>query len=194
MKTKVTLIIIILIVMSSSAWAEMGISFNPASQSGFAWGALVFNGTLTNNGEDTLFINGLDIVGLEPGISLDSDPFFQNAPESLEPGQSWTGDMVEAMIDPAALPGNHICSVMIVGGTDEGASEVLAIQNFMVQVLPDYDADNDVDRDDMNIILTYKSQPASAAPQCDLDRDGTITVLDARILVTMCSRPACACQ
>ncbi|HDD57318.1 MAG TPA: hypothetical protein ENF43_02240, partial [Thermoplasmatales archaeon] len=58
----------------------------------------------------------------------------------------------------------------------------------------DLDNDGDVDLDDLNILLTYRNQPASACPECDLDGDGVITVLDARKLVLLCTRPRCATE
>lgn len=57
----------------------------------------------------------------------------------------------------------------------------------------DMDLDGDVDRDDMAIIRSHIRQPASACPACDLDRDGVITVLDARKSATLCTCPRCLC-
>ncbi|MEW6214840.1 MAG: hypothetical protein AB1478_06505, partial [Nitrospirota bacterium] len=56
----------------------------------------------------------------------------------------------------------------------------------------DFDKDGDVDQNDLNILLSYRNKPASNCPQCDLDGDSKITVLDARKLVLLCTRPRCA--
>ncbi len=61
-------------------------------------------------------------------------------------------------------------------------------------ILGDLDGDGDVDRDDLNIILSHRNQPASECPECNLDGDGMITALDARKLVLLCTRPRCACE
>jgi hypothetical protein len=58
----------------------------------------------------------------------------------------------------------------------------------------DLDNDGDVDQNDLNILLSYRNKPASSCPKCDLDGDGMITVLDARKLVLLCTRPRCATE
>ncbi|RKY41468.1 MAG: hypothetical protein DRP81_08385, partial [Candidatus Omnitrophota bacterium] len=63
-----------------------------------------------------------------------------------------------------------------------------------MEVSGDLDGDGDVDLDDINILLTYRNQPASACPEGDIDGDGVITVLDARKLILMCTRPRCATE
>jgi len=57
----------------------------------------------------------------------------------------------------------------------------------------DLDGDGDIDRDDINIIKLHLNQPASVCPECDIDGDGTITGLDARKLVIMCTCSRCLC-
>lgn len=56
----------------------------------------------------------------------------------------------------------------------------------------DLDGDGDIDRNDVNIISFYRNKPASAYPKCDIDGDGTITILDMRTLMGMCTYPKCA--
>lgn len=61
-------------------------------------------------------------------------------------------------------------------------------------IVGDLDKDGDVDQNDVNKLLSYRNQSKSACPMCDLDGDGTITVLDARKMVLLCTRPRCATQ
>jgi len=66
---------------------------------------------------------------------------------------------------------------------------------YNTEAIPgDFDDDGQVCRTDLNIILSHRNQPADACPQCDLDGDGTITVLDARKLILMCTNPRCLCN
>ena len=56
----------------------------------------------------------------------------------------------------------------------------------------DFDLDGDVDLYDVQVILSHRNQPAGVQPECDLDGDGIISVLDARKCVLLCTRPRCA--
>jgi hypothetical protein len=61
----------------------------------------------------------------------------------------------------------------------------------------DLDGDNDIDRDDLNILLKDRNKSvsdSSCGTACDLDGDGMITGLDARKLVLLCTRPRCATE
>lgn len=64
------------------------------------------------------------------------------------------------------------------------------------QILPDHlylDGDGDVDWNDMNIILAARNSLADGPNDpSDLDGDGRISGLNARKLVTLCTRPRCA--
>ena len=61
-------------------------------------------------------------------------------------------------------------------------------------VLGDLDYDGDIDRDHVNIVMGHRNQPAEACTECDIDGDGTIRVLDARKVITMCTCPRCICR
>jgi len=79
--------------------------------------------------------------------------------------------------------------------SDEDNNKAHTVIEGIFQKIPgDLDNDNDIDQNDLNILLTYRNQPASACPECDIDGDGIITVLDARKLVLMCTRPRCATE
>jgi hypothetical protein len=68
------------------------------------------------------------------------------------------------------------------------------VDDITITTKGDFDGDGDIDQNDVNILLSYRNQPASACPSCDLDGDGRITALDARKLVLLCTRPRCATQ
>jgi hypothetical protein len=61
-------------------------------------------------------------------------------------------------------------------------------------LIGDVDHDGQVCRTDMMRIMEYRNQPATVCPECDLDSDGRITVLDARKVVLHCSLPRCVCN
>jgi len=61
----------------------------------------------------------------------------------------------------------------------------------------DLDRDGDVDTNDLNIVLANRGVAAAASTcgvVCDFDGDGTITAVDARLLVNQCTRTGCATQ
>jgi hypothetical protein len=58
----------------------------------------------------------------------------------------------------------------------------------------DLDGDGQICRTDLDIILNARNQSASGPDDTrDLDSDGMITVLDARKLLPICTRPRCHC-
>ncbi len=65
----------------------------------------------------------------------------------------------------------------------------------LVRLTGDIDGDGDVDREDLKLITgALNSQSARPTDPRDLDHDGKITALDARMLVVLCTRPRCATQ
>ena len=77
---------------------------------------------------------------------------------------------------------------------NDGEADYQLRPDSVTGVTGDLDHDGDIDRNDLNIILSYRNQEAGQYPECDLDNDGVITVLDARKLVLMCTRPRCEAE
>jgi hypothetical protein len=59
--------------------------------------------------------------------------------------------------------------------------------------LGDINCDDDNNRDDVDIVKSFRNQPASVCRKCDLDFDGRITILDMRKIITTCACPLCVC-
>jgi hypothetical protein len=58
----------------------------------------------------------------------------------------------------------------------------------------DLNNDGNVDRDDVNWLMQYRNQSADVCPECDIDGDGIITVLDARKTVLLFTCPNGVCD
>ena len=84
--------------------------------------------------------------------------------------------------------------LLIVGYEVSGSTSIYEINADDLLFAGDLDGDGDVDRDDVNIIKAHLGEPASVCPECDIDGDGVITILDARKLVKMCTCPRCFCE
>jgi uncharacterized protein len=70
---------------------------------------------------------------------------------------------------------------------------VVALELRRPAVPGDADDDGDIDRDDVALITAARNQPAAGPndPR-DVNRDGVINVVDARLAATRCTRPRCA--
>jgi len=84
--------------------------------------------------------------------------------------------------------------VMDVDINGDGEVDFKLRPTSVIGITGDLDHDGDIDMNDLNVILSYRNQEATTCPECDLDGDGIITVLDARKLVLMCTRPGCAIE
>lgn len=66
-------------------------------------------------------------------------------------------------------------------------------EGYTGQLTGDFDADGDVDRQDLQLLMQQLNQPVNAGNAAmDLNQDSVINILDARLLRLRCSRPQCA--
>lgn len=109
-------------------------------------------------------------------------------------------------VDPTTgnlVPSLDVVGAPVIGTVDPGGLSAtfmgiahLSIVVGLVPAVPgDLNGDGDVDRDDLNVLLARRNTPATGPDDpADLDGDGMITTLDARILVTLCTRERCAVE
>jgi len=107
---------------------------NPLS--GQAGTEVDFNGTLTNDTDQTVFINSDSFTF--PLGGLDDSPFLNNAPFSLDPFQTSTAFEVFDVVIPAGSPnGNYAGAFTVLGGSDGNAMDNLGTASFQVDVTPE---------------------------------------------------------
>lgn len=136
------------------------------------------------------------VITLDGSASNDSD----NAPGPLTYDWSQTGGPVATLnqsssvrpVFSATTQGAYRFSLIVSDGEYSSAPSAVLVT---VPPLGDIDLDGDVDNDDLRQVLAARNQPASG-PNDLLDLDGTMLIdaLDARKLVTLCTRSRCATQ
>ena len=106
------------------------------------------------------------------------------------------GSVVGVTSDPLTydIPGTYVVHWTYKDGQGNSASQNQTVIVEAAAIPGDIDRDGDVDADDLGILKNYLNRPASVYPECDIDGDGRITVLDARKLILLCTRPKCACK
>lgn len=189
--------------LSGYAWGENvgwikfaptggGVAINPVTGefSGYAWGENIgwINFGQTAGHAKTSWRGATDSDG--DGVPDSEDP-CPNDPGKVAPGTCGCG-VADTDTDGDGIPDciDNCPSVSNPGQEDRDGN---GIGNACDVIPGDLDHDGDVDRNDVTIINAHRNQPASACPECDIDGDGTITVLDARKLTLMCTCAKCGC-
>ncbi|PHS39968.1 MAG: hypothetical protein COA91_04880 [Robiginitomaculum sp.] len=99
------------------------------------------------------------------------------------------GESLFAGIDPA--------NVKVVEKFVRVATTSVIVNNVPDIVRGDIDGDGDVDSNDINLLLTDKNLSTAdsrCGDVCDLNGDGVINIIDARLIVPVCTRAACATE
>ncbi len=95
--------------------------------------AATISAPLTNS--NAVYLNGDTVTVQEPsGFTVDDSGLFANFPADLMPGDSITGDLFSVMAAPDELTGTYPAVYVLEGGADGGAQDLLATDNFEVNV------------------------------------------------------------
>jgi Dockerin type I domain len=132
----------------------------------------------------------LTIVGnYADGISRDVSHFPQ---ATVASGNSSVATVDAGGIVHAVAPGQTFVSVSI----GPSSSPIIGSAKIQVNIFEqqgDLNGDGAVDQNDLNIILrALNTSSTGPGDPRDLNNDGRIDALDSRLLVNLCSRPACA--
>ena len=129
---------------TAGAWGGIVITFDAPSQTGHPGQTLQFFGVISNNGDDTVFMNFDDLT--LAGLSFTTnDLFFTTVPLFLDGGSS--SDHIElfdvTVSDPLLdSPAKYLGGYTLLGGaaaptdTDPGSQDNLASANFDVTTAP----------------------------------------------------------
>ncbi|MGI4789541.1 MAG: hypothetical protein ACRYFS_11900 [Janthinobacterium lividum] len=118
------------------------VTLTPSGLVGDPGDVLEFTGTLSNpvTNSNDVFLNGDSTTFNGPATDLTvnpmgNDPFFDNAPVSLAPGDAYSGEYFDVAISPTAQPGTYFGTFLVTGGMDGNASDTVASEDFSVTVL-----------------------------------------------------------
>ena len=98
-----------------------------------------FYGTITNTGVSTVFLNGDSFPVLDAALTYDdNDYFYVNAPLFLAPsGTSGDIELFTITVAGGTPYGLYAGTYQILGGADSNAQDVLASENFDIQITPE---------------------------------------------------------
>ena len=113
-----------------------GVEVTVSTISGTAGSTVEAVGTITNDTDETVDLNGDSFSVSVPTVALDDTDFFINAPFFLDPGMS-SGpfDIFAIQISPTAAPGTVGPNIFqVLGGPDGNTFDVLGTATFNLEV------------------------------------------------------------
>ena len=134
---KLRLLLLLIAGLASLRAGNLQVDLLSPSLTGAPGDLLQFFGTMTNvSPTDTIFLNSVSSTSVSGFLTIDTGPFFLNAPFFLNPGDvSGPFEIFDVAIDRATPDGPYVGStVSIQGGADSVTFDDLADVNFDVQV------------------------------------------------------------
>jgi len=143
MRTKVKQLLFATVALALFALIPAAVKADPVVVTGqgsitVAQGGMgTFQGSVSNLGPPTVFLNGLDINFSGPaGITFSNAPFFANTPASLGSGQTTgTVGFFDVFVDIAVAPGPYSGSFTVRGGDTDSSQNDLGTQPFTINVV-----------------------------------------------------------
>jgi hypothetical protein len=124
-----------LILPATPALADtLNLSLTNSTQSGLPGDTVSFNATvsapLSNSG--TIYLNSDNFNLSAPGTTIDDSGFLFSFPFSLDPGESFTGELFAVTLPSDLAPGSYSGFFEILGGSDASALNTIGTVNFTV--------------------------------------------------------------
>lgn len=113
------------------------LTLTQAVQIGTGGDLLTFDATVTDvSPTEVVYLNS-DSASVDPPLVLDASPFFANFPLSMNPGDSYSGELFDVQIPDGTPLGLYAGSFEILGGDQSDYTDVIASADFDVKVTPE---------------------------------------------------------
>ena len=133
MTQKLGLMLVAAFISAGTARAA-NVDFEFTSSLLYSSSTAVFEGTLTNQGASTAYINGDNFTSALPA---DDTPFLLAFPVVLNPGESATGPVLLVTVPPGTPLGLYTGTFTVVGGDTPDSTDVLVSRTFAVYAVPE---------------------------------------------------------
>ncbi len=123
---------------------SLTVTVSPQTKTAIRGDVVTYQGTISNNGATSLYLNGDGIFSTLHGfqvlpvtfdLHLDDAPFVTGAPVILNPGQSWSGNLFQVTVGIDAPATTYDGSFSVLGGTGAAPFNLLGNATFRLTVL-----------------------------------------------------------